>query len=194
MKTLSSKTHFLSCNISSDQNLHSFLSVIDQAPKTDSVYKIEENSLLKLKSKINDISNIFLIYDKSTYSLYCHISNLLSDVCREYEINQSKQKYMLYGKKVVYSEDTNKDWYDFPGINKPMLHGFYFPAVKSCEMSFENNKIKTKIQISSHDLVINKPTDLINIKTDEPIDVVEFYIAPMEMLKHNEPGVWCPIL
>jgi hypothetical protein len=69
-----------------------------------------------------------------------------------------------------------------------------FITGESYELSFSNSGIIKKETFSKNELFINKPTDLINIKTEQENDVIEFYIAPLYALKHNEPGVWVPII
>ena len=101
---------------------------------------------------------------------------------------------MIYGKMSKYGPSTNKNWYDFPGVNIPYLHGMFFITGKPYSLSFSNNNIVTKEVFNRNELFINKPTDIINIKADEENEVVEFYIAPLYALKHNEPGVWVPII
>jgi hypothetical protein len=191
LKTLPSKINYLHSSINMPENL--LLSLEDFESKNDRVFIIENDALAEKELTINKAKNIFLVYTDATFFLYKGISSLIKDACKMYNIDTTKQKYFIYGKVVQYSMETNNNWYDFPGINKPFLHGFYFidgPA----EIFFENNdKIESK-SIKQNDIVINKPTDLIKIKTDNTINVVEFYISPTYMLKYNEPGVWCPIL
>lgn len=194
MKTLKSNIKIIKKNLSSDQALNTLILDLENSFKKDEIYTISANKIIKENSYNSVAKNIFLNYSQSVYSLYLDISNILKEVCREYEINQSKQKYMIYGKISKYSELTNRDWYDFPGINKPSLHGFYFPQVNACSLTVKNNDQQEAVTIQRGDIIINKPTDIINIKTDAEIDVVEFYIMPNILLKHNEPGVWCPIL
>jgi hypothetical protein len=162
--------------------------------KKDELYYVENNSLVKKEELINFSKNIFSVYTDECYNLYKDISKILKKVCNEYEINIEKQKYMIFGKISTYNEFTNANWYDFPGINIPQLHGFYFIENNEHSVSFKNNNNLVKENFYKNDIFINKPTDLINIKVKEECKIIEFYIYPILMLKHNEPGVWVPII
>jgi len=191
LKTIPSKTKYLHSSIDMPNNFLSSLNGFDS--KDDRIFIIKNDALTEKDLVVNKTKNIFLVYTDEMFLLYQNISNLLKDACNMYSIDTTKQKYFIYGKVVQYSLETNNHWYDFPGINKPFLHGFYFIDGQA-EIFFQNNdKIESKV-IKQNDIIINKPTDLIKIKTDSTINVVEFYIAPTYMLKYNQPGVWCPIL
>ena len=101
---------------------------------------------------------------------------------------------MTYGKNVKYYPEDNNKWYDFPGINVPFLHGFYFASGENIKLKFNNNNIIHYQDVSPGDLIINKPTDIININVFEESNIIEFYVSPLFALKHNEPGVWVPII
>ncbi len=189
MKTLYSKTLYLYKNISIGAN-----NIKDMSFKKDDTYRVINGILEKQKSEISYAKNIFSVYSDFSFGLYKEISNSLDQVCDMYQINKEKQKYMIYGKVSSYNPSTNNNWYDFPGINIPFLHGFYFDDIQDGEINFENNKNYSSLKLTKGDLIINKPTDLIKIKTSSDIEVVEFYIAPLFALKNNEPGVWVPIL
>lgn len=161
--------------------------------KKDDLY-YTNNGELELKSEIIiNSKNIFSVYTKSSYDLYIKISECLKEICKIYDININKQRYMIYGKISKYGKFTNGSWYDFPGINIPYLHGMYFPTEAEYKVSFKNNNETLEELFYKNTLFINKPTDIINIKTKEDQEVVEFYIAPLIDLEHNEPGVWVPI-
>lgn len=116
----------------------------------------------------------------------------MDDACLLYNLNRNLQKYMIYGKISEYNQDNKNIWYDFPGINIPNLHGFFF-FNNNYKVSFKNQNIITEIDIKSNTIIINKPTDLIKINSENNSEVIEFYIFPNIMLKHNEPGVWIPV-
>jgi hypothetical protein len=161
--------------------------------KKDELY-YTNNGELELKNEIIiESKNIFSIYTNDMYDLYLSISSYIKEVCTKYEIDINKQRYMIYGKISRYDLDTNKNWYDFPGINIPYLHGMYFPEDAEYQVSFNNNDSTIKEVFVKNQLFINKPTDIINIKTNKESEIIEFYIAPLYALKHNEPGVWVPI-
>ncbi len=162
--------------------------------KKDELYYVENNDLIKKEEVVNFSKNIFSVYTNECFDLYKNISIILKKVCNEYEINIEKQKYMIFGKISTYDKLTNPNWYDFPGINIPQLHGFYFIEDKEHCVSFKNNNNLIKENFYKNDIFINKPTDLINIKVEDKCKVIEFYIHPILMLKHNEPGVWLPIV
>ena len=61
-------------------------------------------------------------------------------------------------------------------------------------LTFNNNDLIEKEHFYKKDIFINKPTDLINVNVLEDSKILEFYIFPIELLKHNETGVWLPIL
>jgi hypothetical protein len=191
LKTLPSKIKYfhLSANIPDDF----MLSLENFDSKNDRIFYIENDSLTEQDGVLNKTKNIFLVYTDHVFLLYENISNLLKDACKSYNIDNKKQKYFIYGKIVKYSPETNNHWYDFPGANKPFLHGFYFIDNKA-EIFFKNNDNIESMLVKEKDIIINKPTDLIKINTDKEINVIEFYISPVSMLKHNQPGVWCPIL
>ena len=161
--------------------------------KKDDLY-YTNNGDLELKNEIIiNSKNIFSVYTNGSYDLYTSISEGLKEACNLYDININKQKYMIYGKISKYGPSTNKLWYDFPGINIPYLHGIYFPVEAEYQVFFMNNNNKKEELFHKNTLFINKPTDIINIKTDKDQDVIEFYIVPLDALEHNEPGVWVPI-
>lgn len=191
LKTIPSKIKYLHSSIEMPDNF--LLSLENLDSKNDRIFVIENDALTEQKTIINKSKNIFLVYSDITFLLYKNISNLLKNACNMYEIDITKQKYFIYGKVVQYSTETNNHWYDFPGINKPFMHGFYFIDGQA-EIFFQNNDKIESTSIQQNDIIINKPTDLIKIKTDSTINVVEFYVSPLYMLKHNQPGVWCPIL
>jgi hypothetical protein len=186
-----SKIKFIKNKLDIDFNLEN---VESMSFKKDELYYVENNSLVKQKEIFNFSKNIFSIYVDECFDLYKNISIILKEVCNQYDINIEKQKYMIFGKLSTYGENTNKNWYDFPGINIPQLHGFYFIDDQEHSVSFKNNNNVIKENFYKNEIFINKPTDLINIKVKNECKIVEFYIYPMLMLKHNEPGVWIPII
>jgi hypothetical protein len=107
--------------------------------KKDELYYVENNDLIKKEEVVNFSKNIFSVYTNECFDLYKNISIILKKVCNEYEINIEKQKYMIFGKISTYDKSTNPNWYDFPGINIPQLHGFYFIEDKEHCVSFKNN-------------------------------------------------------
>jgi hypothetical protein len=193
LKPINDKINFVYKSISYNKDASNVFDGYDSYHKIDSVYNIIDGELVKIKEIKHEVENMFLIYSKNIYSLYLEIAKLLKIACVTYQIDQEKQMYMIYAKPGTYNKNTSKSWYDFPGGNKPHLHGFYFPKVEQCAISFKNNDQIKNFDVSSGDLIINKATDLVNINTDVQIDIIEFYIVPLDFLKHNDPGVWCPI-
>jgi len=192
LKTLASKTRFIRKNINPILNLKE--DVESMSYKKEDVYRVEDGNLKKINTVYTYSKNIFSIYSKSCYDLYKEISECLNDSYKLYEIDKHKQNYMIYGKLEKYNKDKNKNWYDFPGINIPFMHGFYFINGNDIKINFQNNKNITVEQVQSGCIILNKPTDLIKIETEIEIDVIEFYISPLFALKNNEPGVWIPII
>jgi hypothetical protein len=186
-----SKTNFLKKEINIGFDVDKFNSM---SFKKDELYYTNDGDLELNKTVLIQSKNIFSVYTKDVYEVYEYISKYLKEICIMYEIDIKKQKYMIYGKLSKYGPKTNKIWYDFPGIGIPHLHGMCFITGESYELSFSNSGIIKKETFSKNELFINKPTDLINIKTEQENDVIEFYIAPLYALKHNEPGVWVPII
>jgi|LauGreDrversion4_2_1035121.scaffolds.fasta_scaffold01166_13 hypothetical protein len=185
-----SKTNF----IKSHSNIGFDIDLLEEMSyKKDEIYYTKDGDLELDHEVIIKSKNLFSVYNDNIYSLYLEISDLIKEACRVYEIDKNKQKYMIYAKISQYGPGTNPNWYDFPGINIPYLHGMYFPAGTEYSLSFMNNGIYTKEIFNKNDMYINKPTDVINIKTDSWNDVIEFYVVPLYSLKHNEPGVWVPI-
>jgi hypothetical protein len=170
-----------------------FDNIKDTIYKRDDLYRLENGELVKYDTAYSHSKNIFSTYSTEIYNLYLDISDMLDEVCREYDIAKDFQKYRIYGKIVEYGKSTNTLWYDFPGIDRPHLHGFFFFNNKY-KISFKNNDQLESVDIDKNTIIINKPTDLINIKTEIDCCGIEFYIFPNIMLKHNEPGVWVPIL
>lgn len=162
--------------------------------KKDELYYTNNGDLDLKETVVIESKNIFSVYTEDIYNLYLSISEGLKEACMLYDIDIKKQKYMIYGKMSKYGPSTNKNWYDFPGVSIPYLHGMFFITGEPYRLSFSNNNIVTKEVFNKNELFINKPTDIINIKTDQENEVVEFYIAPLYALKHNEPGVWVPII
>lgn len=161
--------------------------------KKNDIYSIKNGEAFLQTSENEFVENIFQIYSEPIYDLFKAISFNIDDVCSFYEINKEKQKYMIYGKISNYGENNKNSWYDFPGQNKPFLHGFYFPEDNSGIISFKNISETHSININPGLCIINKPTDLVNIKFDFDTKVIEFYIFPLFALKHINPGVWCPL-
>lgn len=192
MKEIISKTKYIHTNIGIYKNLIS--DIFYQGTKKEDVYIVENGQLVKKNTILTKTKNIFSIYTKDCFDLYKSLCTEVEKASHFYEIDKEKQRYMVYGKNVKYSEYDNKKWYDFPGINIPFLHGFYFPNVKNVDVFFKNGNSITEIKIKSGDLIINKPTDLIKINVDSETDIIEFYVAPLFSLKNNEPGVWVPII
>lgn len=190
MNQLYSKTKFIRKNVDFNFNLNN---IKNTSYKKDELYFVKDGELNKEDEIIYNSKNIFTTYSDDAYNLYKEISILLDDACSLYEINKGVQNYMLYAKISNYGKHNSTVWYDFPGINIPYLHGFFFFG-PTYEINFKNQNNVTKEKIDSHTIIINKPTDLINIKSVGESEVIEFYIAPNKMLKHNEPGVWVPIL
>lgn len=160
--------------------------------KKDQLYFVKDGELEKQEEILYESKNIFSVYDSGIHSVYKHISELLNEACDTYSIDKEKQQYMIYGKFSNYNLSDNNNWYDFPGINIPQLHGMYF--LEDTYLTFKNNQSIEKDHFYKKDIFINKPTDLININVLGDSKILEFYIFPIEMLKHNEPGVWLPIL
>ena len=185
-----SKTNFLKKEIDIEFDID-YLNLM-LYKKDDLYYTINGELELKEEIVINS-KNIFSVYTDGSYDLYLQISKALKEICNLYDINIEKQKYMIYGKISKYGHNTNRAWYDFPGINIPYLHGMYFPSEAEYKVSFMNNKSTKEEIFNKNGLFINKPTDIINIKTDKEQEIIEFYIVPLYSLKHNEPGVWVPI-
>lgn len=190
MNQLFSKTKFIKKNTNFEFNLKD---IGDMSFKKDELFFVKEGELNKENEVIHSSKNIFTVYSDSSYYLYREISTALLEACSLYEINKDIQNYMIYGKLAKYGDYNSSIWYDFPGINIPYLHGFFFFDGKF-DVSFKNQNSIIKEIIEKNTVIINKPTDLINIKADKDSDVVEFYIVPNKMLKYNEPGVWVPIL
>ena len=185
-----SKTNFLKKQLDINFDLDHLKSM---SYKKDEIYYTNNGELELKKEIVIESKNIFSVYAKSMYDLYLLISDYIKEICDIYELDINKQRYMIYGKVSKYGSNTNKNWYDFPGINIPYLHGMYFPDDAECEVSFNNNDSTIKEIFKKNSLFINKPTDIINIKTNKECEVIEFYISPLYGLKHNEPGVWVPI-
>jgi hypothetical protein len=161
--------------------------------KKNDILKIKNKKLIKVDEEKYIVKNIFQAYNKDIYDLYLEISNFLKEVCNEYEIYKEKQRYMIYGKIEKYSTEQNTMWFDFPGTNVPLLHGI-IPLNENIELNLKNLEKNKNILLNKGDIFINKPTDLINFRVQKDINVLEFYISPISILKNNEPGVWIPIL
>ena len=185
-----SKTNFLKKEIDIEFDIDYLKSMLY---KKDEIYYTNNGELEFKEEIIINSKNIFSVYTDGSYDLYLQISKALKEICNLYDINIEKQKYMIYGKISKYGHDTNRDWYDFPGINIPYLHGMYFPMEDEYKVSFMNNSSTKKEIFNKNGLFLNKPTDIINIKTDKDQEIIEFYIVPLYSLKYNEPGVWVPI-
>ncbi len=192
MKQILSKTKIIHKQIGVLENLIHDIEHI--GVKKEDVYNVNNGDLVKTNTLITKPKNIFSIYTDSCYDLYKHISIAVDHACWSYEINKSKQKYMVYGKNVKYYPETNNHWYDFPGINVPFLHGFYFASGENIKLKFNNNQSIHYQDVNSGDLIINKPTDIININVSSESNIIEFYVSPLFALKNNEPGVWVPII
>jgi hypothetical protein len=161
--------------------------------KKNDILKIENKKLIKVDEEQYFIKNIFQAYNKDVYDLYLEISNFLKEVCDGYGIYKEKQRYMIYGKIEKYSITQNTMWFDFPGTSIPLLYGI-IPLNEKIELNLKNLEKNKNILLNKGDIFINKPTDLVNFKVEKDIDVLEFYISPISILKNNEPGVWIPIL
>jgi hypothetical protein len=161
--------------------------------KKNDILKIENKKLIKVDEEQYVIKNIFQAYNKDVYDLYLDISNFLKEVCDGYNIYKEKQRYMIYGKIEKYSITQNTMWFDFPGISIPLLYGI-IPLNEKIELNLKNLEKNKNILLNKGDIFINKPTDLVNFKVEKDIDILEFYISPISILKNNEPGVWIPIL
>jgi hypothetical protein len=190
MNQLFSKTKFIKNNTSFEFNLKD---IKDMSFKKDELFFVKNGDLNKEDEIVHNSKNIFTVYSDSSYCLYRSISDALKEACSLYEINKDMQNYMIYGKVSKYGDHNKGIWYDFPGINIPYLHGFFF-FDGTFDVSFKNQNSIIKETIDKNTIIVNKPTDLINIKAEKESDVVEFYIVPNKMLKYNEPGVWVPIL
>lgn len=190
MNQLYSKTKFIKKNIDIDFDLED---IKNMSFKKDELFFVKDGDLNKENEIIHKSKNIFTTYSSSSYSLYKGISYLLREACLLYDINKDVQDYMIYGKISKYGDYNKGIWYDFPGINIPYLHGFFF-FDSSYEVNFKNQNNLVTEKVEGNTVIINKPTDLINIKSEKDSEIIEFYIIPNDMLKHNEPGVWVPIL
>jgi hypothetical protein len=190
MNQVYSKTKFLKKEVNFDFDIKN---IKDMSFKKDELFFVDNGNLNKNNEIVYKSKNIFTIYSRDIHSLYKSISSLLDESCDLYEIKKDIQNYMIYGKISEYGEHNRGIWYDFPGINIPYLHGFFF-FDSSYEVNFKNQNNLVKELINTNTIIINKPTDLINIKSEKESEVIEFYIVPIDMLKHNEPGVWVPIL
>lgn len=188
--------------LSNTKIIHKKIGIIDNlvhdiehiGVKKEDVYVVENGSLVKKNTIITKPKNIFTIYTNACYDLYKHISIAIDHACWSYEIDKKKQKYMSYAKNVKYYPEDNNKWYDFPGINIPFLHGFYVASGDNIKIKFNNNNNIYTQDVEVGDLIINKPTDLININVSKESNIIEFYVSPLSALKNNEPGVWVPIL
>ena len=161
--------------------------------KKNNILKIENKKLIKIYEEEHDVKNIFQIYHKAIYDLYLEISNFLKEVCDGYDIYKEKQRYMIYGKIEKYSIKENTMWFDFPGTNIPLLYGIV-PLNENIELNLKNLEKNKNILLNKGDIFINKPTDLVNFKVEKDINILEFYISPISILKNNESGSWIPIL
>lgn len=162
--------------------------------KKDDVYNVVDGKLVKKDTLVKQPKNIFSVYTKSCYDLYKHVAIAVGHACNTYEVDKKIQDYMVYGKNVKYYPSGNNKWYDFPGQNIPFFHGFYFANVDNGKVHFNNGKVTQTQNVVNGDFIINKPTDLIRIEVDSESDIIEFYVSPLFALKHNEPGVWVPII
>lgn len=185
-----SKTNFIKKEVDFNFNIKN---IKDMSFKKDELFFVKDGALKKEKEKIIESKNVFTVYCNDSYNLYKEISSLINDSCLLYDLNKEKQNYMIYGKISEYGPDNKNIWYDFPGINIPNLHGFFF-FDNEYKVSFKNQKSIVDIDIKTNTIIINKPTDLIKINSVNKSEVIEFYIFPNIMLKHNEPGIWVPIL
>ena len=192
LKKIFSETKFIHKNISGINNIIHDIEHI--GPKIDDVYNLVDGELVKVRSVKKIPKNIFSIYTKSCYDLYKHVAITVGHACDTYQINKKAQDYMVYGKAVKYYKTDNVKWFDFPGQNVPFLHGFYFAKVDGGKVYFNDGKSIQSQNVVDGDLIINKPTDLIRIEVDSESDIIEFYVSPLFALKHNEPGVWVPII
>jgi hypothetical protein len=192
LKEIISKTKYIHNNVGILKNLIS--DIFYEGNKKEDIYTVIDGEMIKNKTIVTKSKNIFSIYTKDCYDLYKVLCEQLDIACSVYQIDKEKQKYMTYAKNVKYYPSDNKKWYDFPGINIPFIHGFYFATGKNINIYFKNGDTITEQKINEGDIVLNKPTDLIKINVDFESDVIEFYIAPLFSLKNNEPGVWVPII
>ena len=192
MKQILSKTKIIHKQIGVLENLIHDIEHVGE--KKEDVYNLKDGILIKKDTIITKPKNIFSIYTENCYNLYKHVSIAVEHACWSYEIDKQKQKYMVYAKNVKYYPETNKHWYDFPGINIPFLHGFYFASGENINLKFNNNNTIHYQDVSVGDLLINKPTDLINVNVGSESNIIEFYVSPLFALKNNEPGVWVPII
>lgn len=192
LKQILSKTKIIHKHIGNIENI--IHDIEHNGFKKEDVYNVFNGELVKQKTITSNAKNIFSIYSNSCYDLYKHVSIAVDHACWSYEINKNKQKYMTYAKNVKYYPDGNSRWYDFPGINVPFLHGFYFASGNDIKVNFNNNNKIYKQDVIPGDLIINKPTDLIKIEVNEESNIIEFYVSPLFALKNNEPGVWVPII
>lgn len=192
MKKIFSETKFIHKNIIGVDNI--IHDIEHLGTKVDDIYNLIDGNLVKVRSTKKSPKNIFSIYTKACYELYKHVAIAVDHACNTYDISKKSQNYMVYGKAVKYYKTDNNKWFDFPGQNIPFLHGFYFAKTDNAKIYFNNGKSIHSESIKEGDLIINKPTDLIRIEVDSESDIIEFYVSPLFALKHNEPGVWVPII
>lgn len=184
-----SKTNFIKKETTFDFDINN---IKNMSFKKDELFFVKDGNLKKEKENIIESKNIFTTYSNDAYNLYKEIFSFLDEACKTYNLNRDIQNYMIYGKISEYDENNKNIWYDFPGINLPNLHGFFF-FDNEYNISFKNQNNITEINIKNNTVLINKPTDLIKISSNKKSEIIEFYIFPNIMLKYNEPGVWIPV-
>lgn len=192
MKQILSKTKFIHKEIGILNNIIS--DIEHKGIKKEDIYNVENGQLIKSDTVVTFPKNIFSVYTEDCYDLYHRVCIAVDHACWSYNINKEKQKYMTYGKNIKYYPEDNNKWYDFPGINIPFMHGFYFASGENIKLKFNNNNIIHYQDVKVGDLIINKPTDIININVSSESNIIEFYVSPLFSLKNNEPGVWVPII
>ena len=145
MNQLYSKTRFIKNNVDFNFNLNN---IKKTSYKKDELFFVKDGDLNKKNEIIYNSKNIFTTYSDDAYNLYKEISILLNEACSLYEINKNVQNYMIYGKVSKYGKDNMGVWYDFPGINIPYLHGFFFFGPQY-EISFKNQIYFLKVVLKA---------------------------------------------
>ena len=90
-------------------------------PKSDNFVDSQSISTIKWRDY-----NVFQFYNPEIYNVYTNLSELIKEACEYYDIDFSKQKFMVQGWfNVNFTKKGKLDWHDHGPFPAPRFHGYY---------------------------------------------------------------------
>lgn len=212
---------FFDIMLDNDLNhLKQFLSKMEDDILDNNILRIPESDISKYGKKMGSATkigieyyNIFTFVHPGIHSLYTGLRDLMKDVCKYYEIDFYKEKYLIHGWFNLDYATPNRGKFGgvnpiknpehfhdhMSGIGAPTFHGYYCVDAEPSSTFYLIDRDKENLfeNINKNNRAIISETGHPHGRDDwfeeSPRITIAYDMVPISMMTNSSPGKWIPL-